>query len=56
MLKEAVGLFIDGAKELGTLQEILEEAGFQLEVAEDDQEWHPPRLVATELMSISTGG
>ena len=56
MLREAVGLFIDGAKELGTLQEILEEAGFQLEVAEDDQEWHPPRLVATELMSISTGG
>ena len=29
MLREAVGLFIEGAKELGTLQEILDEAGFQ---------------------------
>ena len=27
MLKEAVALFIEGAKELGTLQEILDEAG-----------------------------
>ena len=34
MLKEAVSLFIEGARELGTLQEILEEAGFQPEVAE----------------------
>ena len=56
MLKEAVELFIEGAKGLGTLQEILEEAGFQLEVAENDQEWHPPKLVATELMSVSIRG
>ena len=56
MLREAVGLFIEGAKELGTLQDILEEAGFQLEAAESNQEWRPPTLVATELMSVSTGG
>lgn len=29
MLREAVDLFIEGAKELGTLQEILDEAGFE---------------------------
>ncbi len=56
MLREAVSLFVEGAKELGTLQEILEESGFQLEAVEDEQRWNPPRLVATELMSVSTGG
>jgi predicted RNase H-like HicB family nuclease len=56
MLKEAVYLFIEVAQEQGTLQTILEEAGYQLELAENDREWQPPRLVATELMSISTEG
>ena len=55
MLKEAVSLFIEGARGLGTLQTILEEAGFELEVFEDDRKWEPPRLVLTELMSVSTG-
>lgn len=55
MLKEAVCLFIEGAEELGTLQEILEEAGFQLEMSDSDRKWEPPRLVATELMNVSTG-
>ena len=55
MLKEAVYLFIEGAEELGTLKEILEEAGFQLEMSDTDRKWEPPRLVATELMNVSTG-
>jgi predicted RNase H-like HicB family nuclease len=55
MLKEAVHLFVEGAEELGTLQAILEESGFHLEESESDRKWQPPRLVATELMSVSTG-
>lgn len=55
MLKEAVRLFIEEAEKLGTLQVILEEAGFQPESVGNDQEWHPPRIVATEFMSVSTG-
>ena len=34
MLKEAVCLFVEEAEKMGTLQTILEEAGFQPEVAE----------------------
>ena len=55
MLKEAVRLFIEEAEKLGTLQVILEEAGFQPESVGNDQEWLPPRIVATEFMSVSTG-
>src|SRR5262245_1711872 len=31
MLQEAVSLFIEGAAEIGTLEEILEESGYHLE-------------------------
>ncbi len=55
MLKEAVRLFLEEAEKMGTLQTILEEAGYQLESVGNDQEWRPPRIVATELMSVSTG-
>ena len=55
MLKEAVRLFLEEAENMGTLQTILEEAGYQLEPAGNGQEWRPPRIVATELMSIPTG-
>jgi len=51
MLKEAVRLFIEEAERKGTLQDILEESGYHLE--ENEQKWQPPRLIATELMSIS---
>ena len=55
MLKEAVRLFVEEAEKLGTLQAILEESGFHLEGSESDRKWEPPRLVATELMNVSTG-
>ncbi len=55
MLKEAVRLFLEEAEKMGTLQTILEEAGYQQESVGNDQRWRPPRIVATELMSVSTG-
>ena len=51
MLKEAVRLFIEEAEKKGTLQDILEESGYHFE--ENEQKWQPPKLIATELMSIS---
>jgi len=55
MLKEAIRLFVEEAEKMGTLQTILEESGFHLEVTKDEQRWEPPKLISTELMSISTG-
>ncbi|MDQ1318656.1 MAG: hypothetical protein QG588_2318 [Candidatus Poribacteria bacterium] len=51
MLREAVRLFLEVAEKKGTLQEILEESGYHLE---NNQKWEPPRLVSTELTSITT--
>lgn len=49
MLKEAVRLFIEEADKLGTLETILEEANYK---KDPSGKWLPPRLVATELVSI----
>ena len=43
-LSEAVGLFLEEAERLGTLIEILEEAGY---VKQGDR-WQPPDIVSTE--------
>lgn len=51
-LKTAVRLFVEEAERLGTLREILVEAGYQ---ATSDGRWVSPRLVATELMTVPLG-
>ncbi|MGD0281224.1 MAG: type II toxin-antitoxin system HicB family antitoxin [Dissulfurispiraceae bacterium] len=49
MLKKAVRLFLEEAEKMGTLEEILEEANYQQDA---HGKWLPPRMVATELVSI----
>ena len=49
-LKTAVRLFIEEAQKIGTLEQILEEAGY---VIDDTGEYRAPRLLATETMSIA---
>jgi len=49
MLKTAVRLFIEEAEKIGTLQDILEEANYKRDAS---GKWLPPKLVATELVSI----
>ena len=50
-LKTAVRLFLEEAEKMGTLEEILREAGYE---KTDGSHWMRPRLVATELMSVVT--
>ena len=47
-LKTAVRLFLEEAEKMGTLDDILREAGYE---KSDMNGWMTPRLVATELMS-----
>ena len=50
MLKIAVNLFLEEAERMGTLTDILDEAGYR---KDSSGRWLPPRLVATELVSVS---
>lgn len=50
-LKTAVRLFAEEAKKMGTLDDILEEAGF---THVSGATWVPPKLVATEYMTLAT--
>ncbi len=49
MLKTAVRLFIEEAEKMGTLEDILEESNYK---KDESGKWLPPKLVATELLSI----
>ena len=49
MLKTAVCLFIEEAEKMSTLVDILEESGYKKDA---NGRWFPPKLVATELVSI----
>ncbi len=49
MLKTAVRLFIEEAEKLGTIEDILEEANYKKDAS---GKWLPPKLVATELVSL----
>ena len=49
-LKTAVRLFVEEAEKLGTLDDILIEAGYQRGA---DGTWESPRIVVTEVMSLS---
>lgn len=47
-LKEAVRLFLEEAEKMGTLQQILEEAGY----LKRKSKLQGPRFIATQLMSL----
>ena len=49
-LKTAVSLFLEEAEKMNTLVDILEESGYKKDA---NGRWLPPKLVATELVSIS---
>ncbi len=49
MLKTAVNLFLEEAEKMGTLTDILEESRYRKDAG---GRWLPPRLVATELVSV----
>ncbi|MBU1626519.1 type II toxin-antitoxin system HicB family antitoxin [bacterium] len=50
MLKTAVLLFIEEAEKMGTLRDILHESNFK---KDSSGRWIPPKLVATEFVSIT---
>lgn len=52
-LKAAVRLFVQEASKLGTLRDILIEAGYR---ETPTGQWISPRLVATEVMTVPLGG
>ncbi len=52
-LKEAVSLFLEECESMGTLQDVLEEAGFEHRTHPHD-EWLAPHPFATEEIDIRT--
>ncbi|MEW6771959.1 MAG: type II toxin-antitoxin system HicB family antitoxin [Bacillota bacterium] len=48
-LKTAVRLFIEEAEKMGTLEEILTEAGY---VWKPDGQWQPPEIVSSETLVV----
>ena len=48
-LKTAVRLFLEESSKMGTLDDILEEAGYELKGSDY---WMSPRIVATELVHL----
>jgi len=49
MLKTAIRLFLEEAENMGTLEDILEEANYKKDTT---GKWLPPKLVATEFVSL----
>ena len=52
-LKEAVELFIEETEKMGTLKEILEEAGFIKKSIDHEKIWKAPELLSLERMSLA---
>jgi len=50
MLQTAVRLFLEEAEKMGTLEDILEESRYKKDTK---GRWLPPKLIETELVSIS---
>lgn len=50
-LKTTVRLFVEEAEKLGTIEDILREAGYQRDA---DGNWKSPRIIATEVMSLAS--
>ena len=51
-LRTAVRLFVEEAEKMGTLASILKESGFK----KTANGWQAPRLMATEVMTVTMGG
>jgi predicted RNase H-like HicB family nuclease len=51
-LREAVSLFLEECHRMGTLRQVLEEAGFSHTTTPNHQ-WVPPKPVGTEQLSLS---
>ncbi|MEF9476108.1 MAG: type II toxin-antitoxin system HicB family antitoxin [Candidatus Mariimomonas ferrooxydans] len=49
MLMTAVSLFLEESEKMGTLEDILEESRYK---KDNSGRWRPPKLIATELVSI----
>ena len=49
-LKTAMRLFLEEAEKLGTLKDILTEAGYQ---TDPSGKWNPPRMVAIESVELT---
>ncbi len=49
MLKIAIRLFLEETEKMGTLEDILEETNYKKDTS---GKWLPPKLVATELVSL----
>ena len=52
MLKEAVTLFLEEARNMGTLEQILEEAGYKPKEEDKTAGWDAPKIVDTERMEV----
>ncbi len=52
-LKEAVGILLEETEKMGTLEEVLSEAGY-VPVDKKHKEWNPPALISTERMKLAT--
>lgn len=50
-IQDAVRGFLETSEEMGTLAEILEEAGYR----RDGDAWRPPELVSTDRLSTGLG-
>lgn len=50
MLKNAVRLFLEESEKMGTLEDILEESKYKKDAS---GRWIPPKLIATELVTVS---
>jgi hypothetical protein len=50
-IRDAVRGFLETSEEIGTLAEILEEAGYQ----RDGSSWRSPELVASDRLSVGIG-
>lgn len=51
LVDEAVHLFLATAEDIGTLEEVLEECGYEL----IDGKWHSPSWIAIERHSMAVG-
>ncbi len=49
-IREAVELYLDEAEKLGTLNDLLEEAGFTLN---EKKEWKEPEMLSLERVSLA---
>jgi predicted RNase H-like HicB family nuclease len=50
-LKEAVHLFVETAREMGTLEDILDECGYEYK----EPEWNSPSWIAIERETMAVG-